>query len=253
MIEINLLPGTGKKKPSRGGGAPKVNIGAALAGIVNKVKDPWLLAAIASVVLAVVVVGGLYSYESHRIGDLQDHEQKAVQDSTRYAVVLKDRKKAEAKRDTLLRQLNLITAIDEDRYIWPHVLDEISKALPPYTWLKVLGYTGTPQGTVNVAAATTAKPAPSGKKGSAKDKKVDTEVPRDEVKIRITGETADIQALTRFMKQLEASPFLGNVQLNSSQLGADQGKDVTQFTLDVTYTRPDTSVIRRVPLSSIVK
>ena len=250
MIEINLLPGTGKKKPSRGGGAPKVNIGAALAGLVNKVKDPWLLAAIASVVLAVVVVGGVYTFQAHRISELQDHEQKALQDSTRYAVVLRDKKKAEAKRDTLLRQLNLITAIDEDRYIWPHVLDEISKALPPYTWLKVINYTGTPQGTINVAAST--KPQPADKKG-AKTKKVDTEVPRDEVKVRILGITADIQALTRFMKQLEASPFLGDVQLNSSQLATDEGKDVTQFTLDVTYTRPDTSMLRRVTLAASVK
>jgi Tfp pilus assembly protein PilN len=63
------------------------------------------------------------------------------------------------------------------------------------------------------------------------------------------GLTPDIQALTRFMRQLESSPFFADVQLNNSQLASDQGKDVTQFTLDVTYTRPDTSVIRRVPLS----
>jgi Tfp pilus assembly protein PilN len=67
------------------------------------------------------------------------------------------------------------------------------------------------------------------------------------------GLTPDIQALTRFMRQLEASPFFGDVQLNNSQLAQDQGKDVTQFTLDVTYTRPDTSVIHRVPLSSSEK
>ena len=86
-----------------------------------------------------------------------------------------------------------------------------------------------------------------------KAKKVDVEVPRDEVRIRMIGLTPDIQALTRFMRQLEASPFFGDVQLNNSQLSQDQGKDVTQFTLDVTYTRPDTSVIKRVPLSASEK
>jgi len=70
------------------------------------------------------------------------------------------------------------------------------------------------------------------------------------VRIRMIGLTPDIQALTRFMRQLEASPFFADVQLNNSQLASDQGKDVTQFTLDVTYTRPDTSVIHRVPLSA---
>ena len=108
---------------------------------------------------------------------------------------------------------------------------------------------GTPQGSVNVAAG--AKPdAAADEKAKKKSKKVDTEVPRDEVRIRMIGLTPDIQALTRFMRQLESSPFFADVQLNNSQLASDQGKDVTQFTLDVTYTRPDTSVIHRVPLSS---
>ena len=145
--------------------------------------------------------------------------------------------------------MNLIRAIDEDRFIWPHVLDEVSKALPPYTWLSSLAFMGTPQGSVNVAAG--AKPdAAADETAKKKSKKVDTEVPRDEVRIRMIGLTPDIQALTRFMRQLESSPFFADVQLNNSQLASDQGKDVTQFTLDVTYTRPDTSVIHRVPLSS---
>jgi len=146
--------------------------------------------------------------------------------------------------------MNLIRAIDEDRFIWPHVLDEVSKALPPYTWLSSLTFMGTPQGSVNVAAGAA---APSGDDKKKRSKKVDIEVPRDEIRIRMIGLTPDIQALTRFMRQLEASPFFGDVQLNNSQLATDQGKDVTQFTLDVTYTRPDTSVIHRVPLTASVK
>jgi hypothetical protein len=106
---------------------------------------------------------------------------------------------------------------------------------------------------VNVAAGAKPETPSPDDKGKKKAKKVDTEVPRDEVRIRMIGLTPDIQALTRFMRQLEASPFFGDVQLNNSQLAQDQGKDVTQFTLDVTYTRPDTSVIHRVPLSSSEK
>jgi Tfp pilus assembly protein PilN len=147
--------------------------------------------------------------------------------------------------------MNLIRAIDEDRFIWPHILDEVSKALPPYTWLSSMSFMGTPQGTVNVAAGP--RPDAAADKGKTKAKKVDTQIPRDEVRIRMIGLTPDIQALTRFMRQLEASPFFADVQLNNSQQAADQGKDVTQFTLDVTYTRPDTSVIRRVPLSESLK
>ena len=259
MIEINLLPGgSGKKKSSRGGGGgggKSIKIGAALAGFIQQIKDPWLLSAIGSVVLAAVVVGGMYSWQEHRIGTLSVREQKALEDSTRYAAVLKEKLKAEAKRDTLLRRMNLIRAIDEDRFIWPHVLDEVSKALPPYTWLSSLAFMGTPQGSVNVAAGAkpeTAAPA-DGDKTKKKAKKVDVDIPRDEVRVRMIGLTPDIQALTRFMRQLESSPFFVNVQLNNSQFAQDQNKDVTQFTLDVTYARPDTSVIRRVPISASVK
>ena len=256
MIEINLLPGSGKKKSGRssgGGAARKINFGALIAGIAQKIRDPWLISAVGSVVLSVAVVGSTYLYQEQRISSLAQAETAALADSTRYAAALKERQRADARRDTLLRRMNLIRAIDEDRYIWPHVLDEVSKALPPYTWLSSLAFMGTPQGSVNVAAG--AKPeAPSpDDKGKKKAKKVDTEVPRDEVRIRMIGLTPDIQALTRFMRQLEASPFFGDVQLNNSQLTQDQGKDVTQFTLDVTYTRPDTSVIHRVPLSSSEK
>ena len=68
------------------------------------------------------------------------------------------------------------------------------------------------------------------------------------MQFRISGRTVDIQALTRFMKDLEASPFLSNVQLERSELAMDQGKEVTQFQLLVTYSRPDTLVLHRVPL-----
>ena len=29
--------------------------------------------------------------------------------------------------------------MDGDRYVWPHLLDEVTRALPAYTWLVDLG------------------------------------------------------------------------------------------------------------------
>src|SRR3954466_6718446 len=114
MIEINLLPGTGKKKAGRGGGgggAKSVNIKAIFAGLSEKIKDPWLIAAVVSVVIAAVGVGGIYLYQEGRTNDLLSREEKALQDSTTFSAVLRDKAKAEAKRDTLLRQLNIIKSI----------------------------------------------------------------------------------------------------------------------------------------------
>jgi Tfp pilus assembly protein PilN len=247
MIEINLLPGSGKK--ARRGGGTKLDVGAMMAGVRDKVREPWLIAAVATSALALAVCGSMYLAQTRREATLDDSLQKAVQDSTRYASVLRDREKAEAKRDTVLRSLNLIRAIDDDRFVWPHILDEVSRALPPYTWLVSLGYTGTGQGQSTIA--TVAPAAPAG--GKKKRHMLDTAIPRDSVHVRVVGNTVDIQALTRFMKQLESSPFIENVQLAKSERAQDNGKEITQFQLDMMYSRPDPSLLRRVPLAVSVR
>jgi len=76
-------------------------------------------------------------------------------------------------------------------------------------------------------------------------------VPAD--RIRLVGNTVDIQALTRFIRQLEQSAFLEQVQLVKSEHANDNGKDVTQFQLDMLYTRPDPALVRRVPLAVSVR
>jgi Tfp pilus assembly protein PilN len=126
-------------------------------------------------------------------------------------------------------------------------MDEVSRALPPYTWIVSLGFSGTGQAQ---QAVSTIPGAPA-----AVDRKhhVQTVIPRDSVRIRLIGNTVDIQALTRFMKQLEASPFLEDVQLAKSERAQDHGKEVTQFQLDMLYSRPDAELVRRVPLAVSVR
>jgi Tfp pilus assembly protein PilN len=248
MIEINLLPGSGKKAKKSGGGA-KLNIGASLGSLRGKVRDPWLLSAIGCGVIAFLATGGLYTTQNARQARLDKDLENAVQDSTRYATVLRERETVEAKRDTVLRSLNMIRAIDDDRYIWPHVMDEVSNALPPYTWVVSLGFTGVGQATAPVRTI-----IPVLNEGVIGRKhKIATEIVKDTVKVRLVGNTVDIQALTRFMKQLETSAFLENVQLVSSQRAVDNGKDVTQFLLDMRYTRPGAEDVRRVPLAVSVR
>ena len=246
MIEINLLPGAGKKKAAR---AKTVDLGMIAAGFSGRLRDKFLIGAIAAVVISAGTVGALYTLQTHRETTLTERHERAERDSTRYANVLKDRYRSEATRDTLLRQVNVIRSIDEDRYVWPHVLDEISRALPQYTWLTAVAFTGTPQGSNNVVVT----PKDTSAAGKKKPKRVDTDVPKDVIPIRATRPTVDIQAVTRFMRDLEASPFLGNVQLEKSELAVDQGKEVAQFQLTVAYTRPDTLMLHRVPLTLSVR
>lgn len=252
MIGINLQPGTGRKVRRSsggggGGGVPKLDIAGSLASLRERIRDPWMISAVGATVVAVAAVGMLYTTQARRDAELAEATQRAVQDSTRYASVLRERDRAEAKRDTVLRSLNLIRAIDDDRFIWPHVMDEVSRALPPYTWIVSLGFSGTGQAQ---QAVSTIPGAPA-----AVDRKhhVQTVIPRDSVRIRLIGNTVDIQALTRFMKQLEASPFLEDVQLAKSERAQDHGKEVTQFQLDMMYSRPEAGLVRRVPLAVSVR
>ena len=73
------------------------------------------------------------------------------------------------------------------------------------------------------------------------------------MRFRLVGNTVDIQALTRFMKLLEASPYIENVQLAKSELVMVDGKEVTEFQLQAQYERPDTTLIATAPVSLSVR
>ncbi len=249
MIEINLLPGA-RRKTKRGGG-PKFDFGASMATAREKVREPWLIGSVALTVVALAVVGGMYMLQAKREATLEEALQKAVQDSTRYASVLREHDRAEARRDTVLRSLNLIRAIDDDRFIWPHVMDEVSRALPPFTWLVSLGFSGT--GQAQQPIATLAAAPVDTTTGRKKKRGISTVIPHDTVRIRLVGNTVDIQALTRFIRQLEASPFLDQIQLAKSERANDNGKEIAQFQLDMLYSRPEPSMVKRVPLAVSVR
>ena len=250
MIEINLLPGGGKKARGRNMGAGLVG---SLSGALAKVKDPYLLSAVGSTAAAVAIIGLLWVSQAARERSLIAKEQKAVQDSTRYATIVAEKRKAEAQRDSVLRQVNIIKAIDDDRFVWTHIMDEISSVVPPYTWLTAVAQTSA---VVSPAAAPPPRaPAPRPKPGAKKPAEaeappvVDTAVVRAPLTFRIIGHTVDIQALTRFMRFLEASPFIQNVQLARSTPLIVEGNQVTEFQLDAEYETPDPAAIRRVPFT----
>ena len=232
MIEINLLPGSGKK--SRGTGFSLTAI-ASQAG--SRVKDPFMIAAAVSILAAVGSIGFLHVTQTARADDLTERERRAVQDSTRYVAVLRERNRAAAQRDSVRRQLEIIKAIDNDRFIWPHVMDEVSRALPPYTWLK---------GITQIAAVAPPPPPPPkpGEKAAATPP-----APPPPLKFQVSGHTVDIQALTRFMKLLEASPFVKNVTIAKAELVTLESKEVQEFLLECEYERPDDSVIATIPVT----
>ena len=244
MIEINLLPGSGKKGRSDGFSLK------AFAGQAGaRVKDPFMIAAAVSIVAATMSIGYLHVSQTAKADELTERERRAVQDSTRYVAVLRERNRALAQRDSVRRQLDIIKSIDNDRFIWAHIMDEVSRALPPYTWLKSI------QQSAVVAAASTPAPPPSpaskdGAKGNGKSAPPPPpEATPTSLKFQIAGNTVDIQALTRFMKLLEASPFVKSVTIAKAELVSLDGKEVQEFLLEAEYERPDASVISTVPVT----
>ena len=251
MIEINLLPGARKQKRSR---SAAFDFGAFFGGLAARIRDPFLIAAVASMALAILAVGGMYLYQSRKSSALTEHETKATQDSTRYASVIAQRRAAEEGRDSVIRQINVIRAIDGTRYVWPHILDEVSRALTPYTWLKSLGQTSAVSGLSPEVEAGLG--AGDSKNKTKLEAKADSDaVAASQLSFRIVGQTIDIQALTRFIAQLERSPWIENVVLLKSENVSVQpgNKEAIEFTLDMKLQRPDSTAIRRVPLSVAVR
>lgn len=269
MIEINLLPGDAKKK-KRGkattgsGFKMEIHPGRWFAGLADKITDKYMLGAVAAVGASGALLVLMFISQTARAALLDARETKAVKDSAQYSAVLTAKAKAEATRDSLYQQIAIIKSIDDSRYEWSHLMYEISNALPQYTWLIEVSQTSPPK---SVAMADTvmkkgaaATPDTAGQatksprqrqleKERAKRARADSLLAdAKQISFKIIGHTVDIQALTRFMKSLEASPFIQNVQLSKSDLVQDGGKEVTEFTLVAETQPPPPYVIKTVPL-----
>jgi len=202
-------------------------------------------------VAAVAVVGILFTGQSARAGELETRLESALRDSTRYAKVLDARHRLTAERDSVHRQLQIIRTIDDNRYNWAHILDEISRALPAYTWLTIIEQTSKtplPPGTDSVAQAAATPSSAAAKKKDTAVVTPDTVTVHPPLTFRVIGQTVDIQALTMFMRQLESSPFVQSVSLTKSEIVIVEGKDVTQFELTAAYEVPPAGVVQTSPL-----
>ena len=73
------------------------------------------------------------------------------------------------------------------------------------------------------------------------------------VQFTVNGRTVDIQAYTRFLRQLEASPWITEVTPVSAQTVVEKERPVTAFSIRATYRQADSAYIRTVPLSQSVR
>jgi Tfp pilus assembly protein PilN len=211
MIEINLLPGSTKRSargmPRLGGNPlarlrlPDFNRAAAIMGGL------WIA--------ALATVAWMHFSTASRSQELGIELEAALRDSTRYALLRASGDSLAAQEAVIAQKLELIQSIDAKRFVWPHILDELSTALPPYVWLLSVG-------------------------GST------AEV--DQPQIRMVGMAGTTFALTQYMEQLEASPFIKSVRLLSSEQQRIDNRTVHTFALIMSYEQPAADVIETMPL-----
>lgn len=207
MIEVNLLPGpSGKSARRRSLALPSFS------GVPS--ARLWTGAVVVAWIVAPLVVAWLYFGAKRESTRLDAAIAEAQADSARYAQIMSVLDSLQAQRDTIAQKLAIIQEIDSGRYVWAHILDEVSWALPDYTWLTGI-------------AQLRGGPSP---------------------RFRIMGRTGNNIALTQFMRDLEASPFLGDVRLSSTQQVSDGQDVVYAFMLETSYQHAPPEAIETIPL-----
>lgn len=218
MIEINLLPGASKRGGKRGGkksGGRRKAAGAAIARPTLPEFDRGTALIAGAWILGIALVGYLHFTTNSRLSALRTENEAAVRDSTRYAVLRAQGDSLLAQENVIGQKLQVIQEIDAGRFIWAHILDEVSRALPPYVWV------------VNLTEAFS-----------------EGGVPR----VRMEGRAGNYYALGRYIEDLEASPFLQQVRLISSAQTQVEQRTVLGFVLEASYQEPPPDMIETVPL-----
>lgn len=213
MIEVNLRP-SGKK--GRKAGARR---SLSLPRISGFPSDPWILSAGILSLIALLALGWFYVDVSGETEDLEVRIESAQADSARFADVIARAETLQQQRDSIAARVAVIQEIDGARYIWPHLMDEVGRAIPDYTWISRM---------LQLA------PAPN-------------------LEFRVHGRAATIFALTVFLENLEASPFIRDARLSSADrvvvsLGDSAERLIYEFVVEASYQDPPPEMLNREPL-----
>jgi Tfp pilus assembly protein PilN len=214
MIEVNLLPG-GQKRAS----ARRRRRSFTMPSMQGVPGDRWVLGAGLLVLVALASIAWMHQGVSGQAEELRLEIGAAELDSARLAGVIERTGGLQARRDSIAGRVSVIQEIDTHRYLWPHVMDEVARALPAYTWLTRIQ---------QISGATP-------------------------VIFEVRGQAGTYFALTSFMEALESSPFVRGVRLIASDqasvaVGGGAQRLVYNFALEAEYRDPPPEVIETEPL-----
>lgn len=223
MIQINLLPGTTKKRAGAGFQMPDFK------ALAASVKDPLLLGVVVAFLASGAFVTANWFAITREEGQLTALLELARTRAAEYDTLLARRARLEERRVEVEAALEGVRSIDSDRFVWAHILSEVSRALPDFTWIVSLD---------NLTQ--TVQPMPDG-----------TEPPPPPVRFSLEGRTADIQAYTSFVRVLESSPWLTNIIPGATQTVVEDDRQVTAFSIEGSFVQADSVFMQTAPVIQV--
>lgn len=212
MIEVNLLP---EAQKSRGSSKRARASRPSLPGGV-KDRNPWTAALIAACVIVPAAVLFLWWAQRGDARALDTRLETATADSARLADLRLVSDSLNARRQEIRDRVALVEALDRNRFVWPHLMDEVSRAVPRLAWLSTLRQLA----------------------------------PMPDVEVQVQGIAANPLAITEFVRNLEASDYITDVRILGSQKQTlDDGElSVQAFTLSIRFTEPAGGIRRTEPI-----
>lgn len=214
MIEVDLRPGREKER-SGGGGLGDLELEMPDWASLDRLRtDPWTAAVL---IAGLVLAGGIawtWVSQQNRADELDRRLESAIQDSARLAELRSLSDSLISRRKSIRSRVRLVKELDQNRYVWPHLLVEVSRALPDVAWVVSMQRTS---------------PLPG-------------------LDLTIRGVAANPLAITSFVRNLRDQPHVGSATIQGSSRQQVQGVTAQSFTLRISYRRPPEAQVRTRPL-----
>lgn len=217
MIEVNLNPSGRRHRSGRGLSSlslPSFGRGEG----EGRRTDWWLVTAVVAWIFAAGYIGLTWTGINTDLEDLEVRLEIAQADSARFAAQSSRIAALRARRDSINDRIAVIQQIDQGRYVWPHVMDEVARAMPDYVW-------------VTAITAQTSEPNPQ---------------------FEVAGFAGNPFAVAVFLRQLEASPFFEQVDVESIEAqdvgDAADAQRVQLYRISAVYVQPPFEMLESVPL-----
>lgn len=217
MLEVNLHPD--RKRRKAGGGFDAGELLGSLRSMVPSGGggDPWSLALAVTAIVVLGGGGGLWYMQTDRLDEIESRIQSLAKDSARLANLQGIVDSLERRRADIRERMAQVEDLDRGRYVWPHMLNELSAALPDAAWLTSIERSSS--------------------------------IPN--LRVSVEGVAASPLVITQYVRALRERQHVADVAMGGSQRQQlEDGGYGHSFQLSVTYRRPPPAAIRTRPLIS---